>query len=91
MEQGHFTSEHYDEPDYIHIGEALALINSSLNGGKGISAIHDVATALMAGRTESARAIIAGEWDKIVTYKTIADVLVRAGLFTPVDFTNLPE
>lgn len=91
MEQGHFTPEHSNGPDYTRIGETIALINADLNGGKGISAIHNVATALMAGRTESARATIAGEWDKIVTYKAIADVLVRAGLFTPVDFTNLPE
>lgn len=61
--------------NWINLGKELHDMQQFLNSGRGISCVRQVASDLMRGDFEGAQAIAHTDWDKIRSYKQIAQFM----------------
>lgn len=64
------------------IANKLDFMQNQKNNGRGISCIRTIVTFLDRDDFESARAVVNNEWDKIRSYKDIAQYLVEQKLYS---------
>ena len=76
--------------EVVNFADRLEQIQAQENSGRGISAARDVVSLLRRGEVDKAEATVRGEWDKF-EYTDLAPVLIKAGLYTPIDFSKFNE